>query len=105
MKYISFFRKNRDFVINYFFAIACKDGLSLEKTWTLIRDDKVFQSWLVPLANDEGWNLFAYSLKHGEEGTIYYYSHEFSYGDEPKKYVVFLAKDIDIFLDSLDAEE
>lgn len=58
---------------------------------------KIFPIWLVPLANDEGGNLFAYSIRNGEEGAIYYYSHEFEYGENPEKYIKYLSKDIDAF--------
>ena len=70
-----------------------------------ITDEKIFPIWLVPLANDEGGNLFAYSIRNGEEGAIYYYSHEFEYGENPEKYIKYLSKDIDAFLNSLDFEE
>ena len=64
-----------------------------------------FTPAIVPLANDEGGNLFAYSIRNGEEGAIYYYSHEFEYGENPEKYIKYLSKDIDAFLNSLDFEE
>ena len=48
-----------------------------------------------------GGDIFAYSIRAGEEGSIYYYSHEFDYGENPEKYVTFLSKDIDTFLESL----
>ncbi|MBQ3583718.1 MAG: hypothetical protein IJA27_03295 [Lachnospiraceae bacterium] len=47
------------------------------------------------------WNMF----RKKEEGAIYYYSHEFEYGENPEKSIKFLAKDIDAFLNCLDFEE
>lgn len=41
--------------------------MTIEKTLPLLRDEKIFPIWLVPLANDEGGNLFAYSIRNGEE--------------------------------------
>ena len=59
----------------------------------------------MPLADELGGDIFAYSLRASEEGTIYYYSHEFEYGENPEKYVTFLAQDIDTFLDSLTPDD
>lgn len=98
-------KDERKYIINYFFSIACGEGLNIEKILPLLRDEKIFPAWLVPLANDEGGNLFAYSLRKGEEGAIYYYSHEFEYGENPEKSIKFLSKDIDTFLNCLDFEE
>lgn len=95
----------RQYIINYFFSIGCGEGLAIEKTLPLLRDEKIFPTWLVPLANDEGGNLFAYSIRNGEEGAIYYYVHEFDYGEKPEKYIKYLSKDIDTFLNSLNFEE
>ena len=95
----------RQYIVNYFFSIGCGEGMTIEKTLPLLRDEKIFTIWLVPLANDEGGNLFAYSIRNGEEGAIYYYSHEFEYGENPEKYIKYLSKDIDAFLNSLDFEE
>lgn len=97
--------EERKYIVNYFFSIGCGDGLTLEKTLPLLRDEKIFPVWLVPLANDEGGNIFAYSIRNGEEGAIYYYSHEFEYGENPEKYIKFLSQDIDSFLNCLDFEE
>ena len=95
----------RQYIINHFFSIGCGEGLAIEKTLPLLRDEKIFPTWLVPLANDEGGNLFAYSIRNGEAGAIYYYSHEFEYGEKPEKYIKYLSQDIDTFLNSLDFEE
>lgn len=91
----------REYAVNYFFSIGCEGGKTIEKIWPIIRDDTVFPSWLVPLADEMGGDIFAYSIRAGEEGSIYYYSHEFDYGENPEKYVTFLSKDIDTFLESL----
>lgn len=98
-------KDERKYIVNYFFSIGCEEGLTIEKTFPLLRDEKIFPVWLVPLANDEGGNLFAYSLRKGEEGAIYYYSHEFEYGENSEQYIKYLSKDIDAFLNCLDFEE
>lgn len=95
----------RVYSVNYFYSLGCGEGLAIEKVLTLLRDEKVFPIWLVPLANDEGGNIFAYSIRKEDEGAIYYYSHEFEYGENPEKYIKFISQDIDIFLNSLEFEE
>ena len=97
--------RDREYAVNYFFSIGCEGGKTIEKTLSIIRDDSVFPSWLVPLADEMGGDIFAYSTRAGEEGAIYYYSHEFSYGENPEKYVTFLAKDIDTFLEALISDD
>ena len=97
--------RDREYAVNYFFSIGCEGGKTIEKTLSIIRDDSVFPSWLVPLADETGGDIFAYSTRAGEEGAIYYYSHEFSYGENPEKYVTFLAKDIDTFLEALISDD
>lgn len=94
----------REYVINYFYSICCGEGLALEKTMPLLSDEKVFPKWLVPFANDEGGNLFCYSIKLGEEGTIYYYDHEFEYGENPEKYVCVLSDSLISFMNALQEE-
>ena len=97
--------RDREYAVNYFFSIGCEGRKTIEKTLSIIRDDSVFPSWLVPLADEMGGDIFAYSTRAGEEGAIYYYSHEFSYGENPEKYVTFLAKDIDTFLEALISDD
>ena len=41
---------DREYAVNYFFSIGCEGGKKIEKTWSIIRDERVFPSWLVPLA-------------------------------------------------------
>ena len=93
------------YIIDYFYSIGCSEGNMLEKVLPLLRDSNVFPEWLVPLADEEGGDIFAYSIKKEDEGAIYYYSHEFEYGENPENYIKFLAKDIEIFLESLDYED
>lgn len=100
-KYI---KDGREYVINYFFSICCGEGLALEKTMRLLDDEKIFPKWLVPFANDEGGNFFCYSIKTGEEGKIYYYNHEFEYGENPEKHIRVLSKSLKSFMNELQEE-
>lgn len=94
----------REYTVNYFYSIESGDGMAIEKILPLL-DNMIFPDWLVPLADDIGGDIFAYSIRKGEEGVIYYYSHEFEYGENPEEYVTRLSDDIETFLDSLIAEE
>jgi hypothetical protein len=38
-------------------------------------------------------------------GAIYYYDHEFEYGEDPEDHVTYLAESITIFINSLVEEE
>ena len=96
---------DREYVINYFFSIGGYGGKKIEKTLTLLRDENVFPNWLIPFADDIGGDIFAYSLRNGEEGSIYYYSHEFDYGENPEEHVTKLADNIEAFLEVLLSEE
>lgn len=102
-----FFSKesNEKYIVNYFFSIGVNEGMTIEKTYPLLRDRRIFPMWLVPFADEDGGNLFAYSLRKGEEGAIYYYDHEFEFGENPEDHVVYLSKDIDDFLNSLEFED
>lgn len=91
----------REYVVNYFFSICCGEGLALEKTMKLLDDERIFPKWLIPFANDEGGNFFCYSIKAGEEGKIYYYNHEFEYGENPEKYVCELTDSLVTFINAL----
>lgn len=93
------------YVVDWFYSIGCEEGNTIESILPLLRDDGVFPQWLIPLADEEGGNLFAYSIRKGEEGAIYYYSHEFDYGENPEDHIILLAPNIDVFLDSLTFEE
>ena len=94
-----------EYTINYFFSIGCNGGMKIEEILPLLRDENVFPNWLVPLADDIGGDLFTYSIRNGEEGAIYYYSHEFEYGDNPEEHATKLADNIETFLEALLPEE
>lgn len=44
-------------------------------------------------------------MRKGEEGSIYFYSHEFDPGENPEEHVTKLADDIETFLEVLRPEE
>ncbi len=88
-----------NYVVNYFCSIGCNGGVSVEKILSLLNDKKIFPQWLIPLANDESGNFFCYSVKPESRGKIYYYNHEFEYGENNTTY---LANNIFDFINALD---
>lgn len=50
---------------------------------------------------EAGGNLFCFSVREADCGAIYYYNHEFEYGENPEEHVTFLAESITTFINSL----
>lgn len=93
--------KNNRYAVDYFIPIKSSNGLDLKETLRLLNDENIKPNWLIPFADEEGGNLFCYSLHENELGAIYYYNHEFEYGDNPEEHVKYLAKSLIIFIESL----
>ena len=70
----------------------------------ILKSDSI-PNWLIPFADEDGGNLFCFSVREEDYGAIYYYDHEFEYGENPEKYVTYLAESITIFINSLAEEE
>lgn len=71
----------------------------------LLREDEAIPDWLIPFADEDGGNLFCSSVREEDYGAIYYYNHEFEYGENPEEYVTYLAESITIFINSLVEKE
>lgn len=95
----------RKYIVNYFFSIECGEGLALEKFLPLLDDENIFPKWLVPFADDEGGNLFCYSIKDSDNGAVYFYDHEFEYGENVEDHIVFLSSSLVDFINSLVEDE
>ena len=93
------------YVVNYFYSINGEEGNNLNETMLILKDENVFPQWLIPLADDEGGNLFCYSLKKNDEGAIYYYNHEFDYGDNPENHITLISTSIIEFITEMCEEE
>ena len=91
----------RKYTVNYFFSIECGERLSLEMFLPLLIDEKVFPRWLIPFANDECVNLFYYSIQKSNYGAIFFFDHEFEYGESVDDHAVFLAFSIIDFINNL----
>ena len=88
--------------------IPVRDGKKrpMEKTLELLRaDDGVIPEWLIPFAEEDGGNLFCFSVRESDLGAIYYYDHEFEYGEDPEEHITWLAESITAFIDALTENE
>lgn len=88
--------------------IPVRDGKkrSMEKTLELLRaDDGVIPEWLIPFAEEDGGNLFCFSVRESDLGAIYYYDHEFEYGEDPEEHITWLAESITAFISALTENE
>lgn len=93
------------YIVGWFIPVCGEKKLSVEKMLRLLREDEAIPNWLIPFADDAGGNLFCFSVREEDYGAIYYYDHEFEYGENPEEYVTYLAETITIFINSLAAEE
>lgn len=67
----------------------------------LLNDEKIIPTWLIPFADEEGGNLFCFSVREKDKGAIYYYTHEFEFGDNPENHIVYLTQSLFDFINSL----
>lgn len=98
----SLFIKNEDeYVVNYFIPVKNDeiDGMSLGETLRIVSD--ILPKGLVPFADDESGNLFCFSARPDDFGTIYYFDHEFDYGENPSDHIDYLSESIISFINSL----
>ena len=87
--------------VGWFIPISGRKGRSVGKILTLLREDDAIPEWLIPFADEAGGNLFCFSVREADCGAVYYYNHEFEYGENPEEHVTFLAESITTFINSL----
>jgi len=92
------------YIVDYFMTIKDREE-GLEKSIRLLRDDEIMPGWLIPFAYEDGGNLFCFSVRESDYGSIYYYDHEFEYGANPEEHVTYLAESIIVFMNSLVEDE
>ena len=88
--------------------IPVRDGRKrpMEETLRLLRaDDGFIPDWLIPFAEEDGGNLFCFSVRESDFGAIYYYNHEFEYGEDPEEHLTCLAESITVFINSMTEDE
>lgn len=93
------------YIVGWFIPICGEKNRSVENTMRLLREDEAIPDWLIPFADEDGGNLFCFSVREEDYGAIYYYDHEFEYGENPEEYVTYLAESITIFINSLVEKE
>ncbi|ACL75848.1 SMI1/KNR4 family protein [Ruminiclostridium cellulolyticum] len=96
----------RRYEVEHFIPIKNSNNKrSLDKVLSLHYDDKLLPSWLIPLADEAGGDLYCYSLRENEIGAIYYWSHEFEYGENPEEHIKYLASNIKQFINTMIEDE
>jgi len=70
-----------------------------------LRMDEILPTWLIPFAKDPSGNLFCFSINKDEEGAIYFWDHEYEFGEDPEEYVIYLTESIKRFIDSMVEDE
>jgi hypothetical protein len=91
----------KEYVVDYFIPVKNEKGQSLFTILLLLNDEKIKPRWLIPFADEEGGNLFCFSTNEKDNGAIYYYNHEFEYGDNPEKYIEFISESLLDFINNL----
>ena len=99
--------KNGDeYIVDMFIPVRDRKKRPMEKTLELLRaDDDVIPDWLIPFAEEDGGNLFCFSVRESDFGAIYYYDHEFEYGEDPEEHITWLAESITAFISALTENE
>lgn len=92
---------SKDYVVDYFIPVKNEKGQSLFSILPLLNDEKIKPKWLIPFADEEGGNLFCFSISEKDNGAIYYYNHEFEYGENPENHIMYLSESLPDFINSL----
>ncbi len=98
-------KNENTYVVDWFIPVSGKKERSVENTLRLLREDEGIPDWLIPFADEDGGNLFCFSVREADYGAIYYYDHEFEYGENPEEHVTCLAESIVTFINSLGEDE
>ena len=90
-----------EYSVDYFIEVKHNSGNDLFETLRLLHDPEVMPLWLIPFGYEAGGNLFCMSTRVEDNGVIYYYNHEFEYGDDPENHVTYLSPSLLEFINSL----
>ncbi|MCX7746060.1 MAG: SMI1/KNR4 family protein [Clostridia bacterium] len=78
------------------------DSEILEDILDMLRTaDKILPDWLIPFADDPGGNLYCFSLNKDEEGVIYFWEHDYDFGEDPEEHVGYLAPSLKSFIEAM----
>ena len=92
------------YIFNWFIPIKYGKR-NLATLLDILRVDPILPEWLIPFADDPGGDLLCFSIKEGEEGSIYYWSHEYEYGEDPEKHIWYLTRTLEEFINSMIEEQ
>ncbi|MGH4124395.1 MAG: SMI1/KNR4 family protein [Clostridium sp.] len=73
----------------------------LEKYIKDFREDVILLEWLIPFAYDPGGDLFCFSINTEDNGSIYYWSHEYDLDEDPEDYVIKISQSMNNFISNL----
>lgn len=94
-----------EYIVQKFFPIKYKNhmgGGNLESTLDRLReDDKILPDWLMPFAVDLGGTLYCFSSREDELGSIYFWDHEYEYGEDSGEHISYLAESLLTFIESM----
>lgn len=93
------------FAVNEFLPIKYgAPGTRFEDTYEdLVQGNELFPKNLVPIASDSAGDYFCYSLEPEQFGAICFYQSD--YYDDPLRAVVYLAINLETFLNSLVSDD
>ncbi|MEI5907327.1 SMI1/KNR4 family protein [Bacillus spongiae] len=91
---------NSEHIVEFFIPVKNEER-SLLSILTLLDDEQIKPVWLIPFADEDGGNLFCFSIREKDNGAIYYYNHEFDYGEDPEDYIEYLSDSLPNFINSL----
>ena len=99
-------KNGNEYSVDLFIPVRDGKKRPMEKTLELLRaDDDVIPDWLIPFAEEDGGNLFCFSVRESDFGAIYYYDHEFEYGEDPEEHITWLSESITAFINALTENE
>ena len=99
-------KNGNEYSVDLFIPVRDGKKRPMEKTLELLRaDDDVIPDWLIPFAEEDGGNLFCFSVRESDFGAIYYYKHKFEYGEDQEEHIIYLAESITAFINALTENE
>ena len=99
-------KNGNEYSVDLFIPVRDGKKRPMEKTLELLRaDDDVIPDWLIPFAEEDWGNLFCFSVRESDFGAIYYYDHEFEYGEDPEEHITWLAESITAFINALTEDD
>lgn len=105
-KYIFIDEDTEEFIVQQFIPIKYneKGTRVLESILDNLRLGRIIPEWLIPFADEPGGDLYCFSLRELDNGVIYYWSHEYNYGENPEEYVFYISDSLKSFVNSMQSD-